>query len=156
MDQIDARMQQEEAKADALKTAQKKSEDFLELVHTIDEKVSILVNRNKHDFYNKNPWAKPPQEDKIKEYYDKAKNYVSKDGKFLGSLVLRDEIKEDSKETISKLKNAGVKKTVMLTGDKKEIGEYVANKIGIDEAKTKKFALDDKKSALDKMIDRIK
>lgn len=78
VDQIDARMQQEEAKADALKTAQKKSEDFLELVHTIDEKVSILVNRNKHDFYNKNPWAKPPQEDKIKEYYDKAKNYVCK------------------------------------------------------------------------------
>lgn len=78
VDQIDARMQQEEAKADALKTAQKKSEDFLELVHTIDEKVSILVNRNKHDFYDKNPWAKPPQEDKIKEYYDKAKNYVCK------------------------------------------------------------------------------
>lgn len=78
VDQIDSRMQQEEAKADALKTAQKKSEDFLELVHTIDEKVSILVNRNKHDFYDKNPWAKPPQEDKIKEYYDKAKNYVCK------------------------------------------------------------------------------
>ena len=78
VDQIDARMQQEEAKADALKTAQKKSEDFLELVHTIDEKVSILVNRNKHDFYDKNPWAKPPQPDKAKSYYDKAKDYVCK------------------------------------------------------------------------------
>lgn len=78
VDQIDARMQQEEAKADALKTVQKKSEDFLELVHTIDEKVSILVNRNKHDFYNKNPWAKPPQPDKAKSYYDKAKDYVCK------------------------------------------------------------------------------
>lgn len=78
VDQIDSRMQQEEAKADALKTAQKKSEDFLELVHTIDEKVSILVNRNKHDFYDKNPWAKPPQPDKAKSYYDKAKDYVCK------------------------------------------------------------------------------
>ncbi len=68
--------------------------------------------------------------------------YVSKDGKFLGSLVLRDEIKEDSKETISKLKNAGVKKTVMLTGDKKEIGEYVANKIGIDEVYTQLLPID--------------
>ena len=78
VDQIDSRMQQEEAKADALKTAQKKSEDFLELVHTIDEKVSILVNRNKHDFYDKNPWAKPPQEDNVKKYCDKIKDYVCK------------------------------------------------------------------------------
>ena len=78
VDQIDSRMQQEEAKADALKTAQKQSEDFLELVHSIDEKVSILVNRNKHDFYDKNPWAKPPQPDKAKSYYDKAKDYVCK------------------------------------------------------------------------------
>jgi len=68
--------------------------------------------------------------------------YISKDGNFLGSVVLRDEIKEDAKDTIKALKSAGVKKTVMLTGDKKEIGEYVGNELGLDEVFTELLPVD--------------
>ena len=87
--------------------------------------------------------------------------YVSKDGKFLGSLVLRDEIKEDSKEAIKSLKEAGIKKTVMLTGDKKEIGEYVGKELGLDEVYTELLPIDkvnkvrelmDKKSENGKLV----
>lgn len=68
--------------------------------------------------------------------------YISKADKFLGSIVLRDEIKEDSKQIVRELKNAGIKKTVMLTGDKTEIGKYVANEIGIDEVYTQLLPID--------------
>lgn len=68
--------------------------------------------------------------------------YISKANKFLGSIVLRDEIKEDSKQIVKELKNAGIKKTVMLTGDKTEIGKYVANEIGIDEVYTQLLPID--------------
>ena len=61
------------------------------------------------------------------------KIYVSIDGKFAGSIVISDEIKEDSKEAIEKLHSLGVKNTVMLTGDNKTIAEAVAKEIGIDE-----------------------
>ncbi len=61
------------------------------------------------------------------------KIYVAVDGKFVGSLVISDEIKDDSKETIEKLHSLGVKKAIMLTGDNKTIAEAVAKKIGIDE-----------------------
>lgn len=87
--------------------------------------------------------------------------YVSKDGKFLGSLVLRDEIKEDSKEALKSLKEAGIRKTVMLTGDKKEIGEYVGKELGLDEVYTELLPIDkvnkvkelmDKKSENGKLV----
>ncbi|WP_302826480.1 heavy metal translocating P-type ATPase [Anaerofustis stercorihominis] len=87
--------------------------------------------------------------------------YVSKDGKFLGSLVLRDEIKEYSKETLKSLKEAGIIKTVMLTGDKNEIGEYVGKELGLDEVYTELLPIDkvnkvkelmDKKSENGKLV----
>jgi len=59
--------------------------------------------------------------------------YVAIDGKFAGSLVISDEIKEGAKEAIADMKHVGVKKTVMLSGDQKEIVEKVANELGIDE-----------------------
>ena len=59
--------------------------------------------------------------------------YVAIDGKFAGSLVISDEIKEGAKEAISDMKHVGVRKTVMLSGDQKEIVEKVANELGIDE-----------------------
>ncbi len=61
------------------------------------------------------------------------KIYVAADGKFVGSIVISDEIKEDSREAIEKLHALGVKNTVMLTGDNKTIAEAVANEIGLDE-----------------------
>lgn len=59
--------------------------------------------------------------------------YVAKSGKYLGSVLISDEIKETSPKAISELKKAGVKKTVMLTGDKKSAAEAIAKKAGIDE-----------------------
>mgnify|MGYP005962964283 CR=1 FL=1 len=59
--------------------------------------------------------------------------YVAIDGKFAGSLVISDEIKEGAKEAIADMKHVGVRKTVMLSGDQKEIVEKVANELGIDE-----------------------
>ncbi len=50
---------------------------------------------------------------------------------YLGHIVINDQIKEDSEEAMKSLKNAGVKRLVMLTGDKKSVAENVANKLGL-------------------------
>ena len=54
----------------------------------------------------------------------------------LGFFLFADKIKKDALETIKGLKEVGVKQTVMLTGDKKEVGEYVAKELGIDKVYT--------------------
>ncbi len=59
--------------------------------------------------------------------------YVAFDGKYIGSIVIADEIKEQSYKAITELKVSGVNKTIMLTGDKKQIGEHVGKQLGIDE-----------------------
>lgn len=58
--------------------------------------------------------------------------HVVLDGSYAGCIVISDEIKEDSEKTISLLKNLGIGKTVMLTGDVREAGEKVAEKLGLD------------------------
>ena len=58
--------------------------------------------------------------------------YVAINNAYSGYIVIADKIKADSKKTIEYLKNKSVKKTVMLTGDKKAVGESVANSLGID------------------------
>jgi Cd2+/Zn2+-exporting ATPase len=58
--------------------------------------------------------------------------YVAKNGAYLGCIVISDTIKPEAKQAIADLKKAGVKKTVMLTGDRKEAGEAVAKELGID------------------------
>lgn len=58
---------------------------------------------------------------------------IAFDGKFAGYLTIADEIKEDAKETVSRLKNLGVKLT-MLSGDKNNVVQFVAQKIGIANA----------------------
>jgi len=60
------------------------------------------------------------------------KVYISVDGIFVGSIVIADEIKEDSKLAISTLKAKGIKEIVMLTGDNKEIADAVASELGIE------------------------
>lgn len=62
--------------------------------------------------------------------------YVAINNKFEGSIVIADKIKEDAKQTIQGLKRNNVSKTVMLTGDKKEIAEKVAKQIEMDEVYT--------------------
>lgn len=59
--------------------------------------------------------------------------HVSVDGTYVGHIVVSDRIKADSADAIKALKAEGVTKTVMLTGDKREVGEYVASAIGLDE-----------------------
>ena len=62
--------------------------------------------------------------------------YVAIDGKYVGHIVIADKIKEDAKRTIEELKKNNIKQTVMLTGDRKNIGEAVAKEIGIDKVYT--------------------
>lgn len=59
--------------------------------------------------------------------------HVSLDGEYAGHIVISDELKPDAAEAIAQLKRRGVRKTVMLTGDAKAVGESVAGQLGIDE-----------------------
>ena len=62
--------------------------------------------------------------------------HVAVDGIYAGHIVISDTVKEDSKSAIASLKAEGINKTVMLTGDKRAVGEYVAAELGIDECHT--------------------
>ncbi len=59
--------------------------------------------------------------------------HVCVDGVYAGHIVVSDRIKTDSADAVKALKAEGVSKTVMLTGDKREVGEYVASTLGLDE-----------------------
>lgn len=60
------------------------------------------------------------------------KVYVAVDGRYAGCILIADEIKEDSKRAIEALKQNGVQKTVMLTGDDETIGKAVSEALGLD------------------------
>ncbi len=62
--------------------------------------------------------------------------YIAVNGEYKGLIIISDEIKEDSFKMVQNLKKLGVRKTVMLTGDKKTVGESVSEKLGIDEVYT--------------------
>lgn len=59
--------------------------------------------------------------------------HVAIDGKYVGHIVIADQIKADASSAIANLKKIGIEKTVMLTGDRKEVADVIANKLGIDE-----------------------
>lgn len=59
--------------------------------------------------------------------------YVASEGVFAGAIVISDTVKDGAEEAIKRMKQAGVKKCVMLTGDRKEAAESVAAQLGIDE-----------------------
>lgn len=59
--------------------------------------------------------------------------HVAIDGEYVGHIVLADVVKEDAKAAISSLREAGVKTTVMLTGDREEVAAAVASELGVDE-----------------------
>ena len=59
--------------------------------------------------------------------------HVSLDGSYIGHIVIADVVKDDAAEAIANLKAAGVKRTVMLTGDRHDVARAVAEKLGIDE-----------------------
>lgn len=59
--------------------------------------------------------------------------HVAINGEYKGNIVISDEIKENVKEALTELKEVGIKKTIMLTGDNKNVADKVAMDIGIDE-----------------------
>ena len=59
--------------------------------------------------------------------------HVAINGEYKGNIVISDEIKENVKEALAELKKVGIKKTVMLTGDNKNVADKVARDIGIDD-----------------------
>lgn len=62
--------------------------------------------------------------------------YLAAEKEFLGTIVISDTVKPEAKRAIAQLKQSSVKKTVMLTGDRKDVGEAVAESLGIDEVYT--------------------
>lgn len=81
--------------------------------------------------------------------------YIAIDRRYAGKIEISDEIKEDSTKAIEKLKNQGIKKTVMLTGDRKQVGEEVAKKLKIDKVYTELLPTD-KVEKLQKILDKKK
>lgn len=77
--------------------------------------------------------------------------HIAIDGIYAGHIIINDKIKEDSKEAILQLKTLGVGKTVMLTGDRKEVGENVAQQLHIDEYHTELLPTD-KVSHMERLI----
>ena len=59
--------------------------------------------------------------------------HVAIDGVYAGHIVINDKIKEDSAEAIALLKESGVERTIMLTGDRKEVADHVAQQLNLDE-----------------------
>ncbi len=59
--------------------------------------------------------------------------YAAVDGVYYGCIEIADEVKEHSAQAIKELKESGIEKTVMLTGDNEKIGKFIGDKIGLDE-----------------------
>ena len=68
--------------------------------------------------------------------------HVSVDGVYVGHIVVSDRIKADAADAVKALKAEGVTNTVMLTGDKREVGEYVASTVGLDDFKAELLPAD--------------
>ena len=77
--------------------------------------------------------------------------HVAVDGKYAGYILISDVIKDGAKEAIASLKNSGVKKCVMLTGDSKTVAEYVAGELKLDEVHSELLPAD-KVSCVEKLL----
>ena len=97
----------------------------------------IKVNINNHQFLAGN--SKLMDLENIT--FDKKENlgtaiYLAADGKYIGNILISDEVREDSARAIKGMKENGVKEIVMLTGDNEAIGKNIAEKLGIDKVFT--------------------
>ncbi|WP_321977991.1 heavy metal translocating P-type ATPase [Prevotella sp.] len=81
--------------------------------------------------------------------------HVSIDGEYAGHIVVADRIKEDAADAIAGLHAMGISNTVMLTGDRKEVGEDVARRVGIDDCHTQLLPAD-KLGILEQLLDTKK
>lgn len=77
--------------------------------------------------------------------------YIACDGRFAGCIVISDTIKEGAPQAIADMKKAGIRKTVMLTGDRREAAEHAAGQLGIDEVRSELLP-GDKVSAVEELI----
>ncbi len=89
----------------------------------------------------------------IKKHQTSTTVYVSVDRIYAGCIFISDQIKPGVKEALSDLKRAGVRRFVMLTGDKKETGEAIAGQLGIDEVHAELLP-EDKVTELEKIMER--
>ena len=80
-----------------------------------------------------------------------ARVFVSRDGEFLGAILISDEIKPDAKKAVEGLLKCGISRTVMLTGDKFSRAQEIAEKLSIDEVKAELLP-ENKLSELEKII----
>ena len=94
---------------------------------TIDDK-NVLIGNEKLMEENKIQYTKSEDVGTIL--------YIAINNEYKGLIIISDEIKEDALGLMKNLRNLGVKKTVMLTGDKKTVGEDVGEKLGLDEVYT--------------------
>lgn len=81
--------------------------------------------------------------------------HVSIDGEYAGHIVVADRIKEDAADAIAGLHAMGISSTVMLTGDRKEVGEDVAHRVGIDDCHTQLLPAD-KLGILEQLLENKK
>ena len=77
--------------------------------------------------------------------------HVSRNGKYIGHIVISDVVKPDSKQALQELKKAGIKKTVMLTGDSKAVADKVAGELNIDEVHSELLP-EDKVNEVEKIL----
>lgn len=79
--------------------------------------------------------------------------HTSVDGKYAGYIIISDKIKDDSKSAIAALKSAGIKNTVILSGDKKAVAEKIGEELGIDTVYSELLP-SDKVEKLSEIIDK--
>ena len=79
--------------------------------------------------------------------------HVAVDGEYMGHLVISDEVKPDAAQAIAALRQAGVRRTVMLTGDARAVGEAVAAELGLDEVHAQLLPAD-KVARVEELLDR--
>ena len=77
--------------------------------------------------------------------------HVSVDGEYMGHIIIADMMKDDAKEAIEGLHAAGVRKTVMLTGDRKEVADAVGGELGVDEVRAQLMP-QDKVTAVEELL----
>ena len=78
--------------------------------------------------------------------------HVAVDGEYLGHIIIADMMKDDAKQAIDNLHAAGVKKTVMLTGDRKEVADAVGRELGVDEVRSQLMP-QDKVDAVESLLE---
>ena len=110
---------------------------------TVDERV-VMVGNDKLMAEHGSPWHECELTGTIL--------HVAVDGRYAGHIVIADVVKDDAAQTIADLHAEGVQKCVMLTGDRRDVAEAVAAKLGLDEVHAQLLPAD-KVSAVERLLD---